>query len=34
MFCEDGAFDVDQARTILAAGAEHGLRGRLHANRR
>jgi imidazolonepropionase len=32
VFCEDGAFDVDQARAILAAGAEHGLRGRLHAN--
>ena len=31
-FCEDGAFDVDQARTILAAGAAVGLRGRLHAN--
>ncbi|MEX0428186.1 imidazolonepropionase [Nocardioides sp. DS6] len=32
VFCEDGAFDVDQARTVLAAGAAHGLRGRLHAN--
>ena len=32
VFCEDGAFDVDQARAILAAGTEHGLRGRLHAN--
>src|SRR6476469_8336418 len=32
VFCEDGAFDVDQARTILAAGADRGLRGRLHAN--
>ncbi|HXH79427.1 imidazolonepropionase [Nocardioides sp.] len=32
VFCEDGAFDVDQARAILTAGAEHGLRGRLHAN--
>ena len=32
VFCEDGAFDVDQARTILAAGAARGLRGRLHAN--
>lgn len=32
VFCEDGAFSVDQARTILAAGAERGLRGRLHAN--
>ena len=32
VFCEDGAFDVDQARTILAAGTDNGLRGRLHAN--
>jgi imidazolonepropionase len=32
VFCEDGAFDVDQARTILAAGCDSGLRGRLHAN--
>ena len=32
VFCETGAFDVDQARTILAAGHAVGLRGRLHAN--
>lgn len=32
VFCEEGAFDVDQARVILAAGAMRGLRGRLHAN--
>ena len=32
VFCEDGAFDVDQARAILAAGSDSGLRGRLHAN--
>lgn len=32
VFCERGAFDADQARTILAAGAAAGLRGRLHAN--
>ncbi|CAN5280528.1 imidazolonepropionase [soil metagenome] len=32
VFCERGAFDVEQARTILAAGAARGLRGRLHAN--
>lgn len=32
VFCERGAFDADQARTILAAGAALGLRGRLHAN--
>ncbi|MBM7520117.1 imidazolonepropionase [Nocardioides nitrophenolicus] len=32
VFCERGAFDEDQARTILAAGAAVGLKGRLHAN--
>jgi imidazolonepropionase len=35
VFCEPHAaraFDADQARTILAAGAARGLRGRLHAN--
>ena len=32
VFCERGAFDADQARAILRAGAAHGLRGRLHAN--
>jgi imidazolonepropionase len=32
VFCERGAFDEDQARTVLAAGAAKGLRGRLHAN--
>lgn len=32
VFCERGAFDEDQARTILAAGAAVGLQGRLHAN--
>ena len=32
VFCERGAFDEDQARAILAAGAAAGLRGRLHAN--
>lgn len=31
-FCETGAFDVDQARAVLAAGAAVGLAGRLHAN--
>jgi len=31
-FCETGAFDAEQARTVLAAGAAAGLRGRLHAN--
>ena len=32
VFCERGAFDADQARTILAAGAAAGLLGRMHAN--
>ena len=32
VFCERGAFDEDQARAILSAGAAAGLRGRLHAN--
>ncbi|GAA2133348.1 imidazolonepropionase [Nocardioides bigeumensis] len=32
VFCETGAFDEDQARAILDAGAARGLRGRLHAN--
>jgi imidazolonepropionase len=32
VFCETGAFDEDQARTILAAGKAKGLEGRLHAN--
>ena len=32
VFCERGAFDEDQARAVLAAGAGKGLRGRLHAN--
>ena len=31
-FCETGAFDADQARTVLRAGEAAGLRGRLHAN--
>lgn len=31
-FCEVGAFDADQARTVLEAGRGAGLRGRLHAN--
>jgi imidazolonepropionase len=32
VFCERGAFDADQARAILKAGAERGLGLRLHAN--
>jgi imidazolonepropionase len=31
-FCERGAFDADQARAVLTAGRDAGLRGRLHAN--
>jgi imidazolonepropionase len=32
VFCETGAFDVDQARAILLAGRAAGLSGRLHAH--
>jgi imidazolonepropionase len=32
VFCEKGAFDGDQARTILTAGAARGLMPRVHAN--
>jgi imidazolonepropionase len=32
VFVEDGAFDAEQARTILQAGAVHGLGARVHAN--
>jgi imidazolonepropionase len=32
VFCERGAFDADQARTILRAGKESGLMPRMHAN--
>ncbi|HSK27533.1 MAG TPA: imidazolonepropionase [Jiangellales bacterium] len=31
-FCERGAFDADQARAVLSAGAARGLGMRLHAN--
>lgn len=31
-FCETGAFDEDQARTVLEAGRAQGLQPRLHAN--
>jgi imidazolonepropionase len=31
-FCEEGAFDADQTRAVLEAGAAHGLLGRLHAS--
>lgn len=32
VFCDRGAFDVDQARTILTAGQKRGLGVRMHAN--
>jgi imidazolonepropionase len=32
VFCERGAFDADQARRVLTAGAERGLGLRVHAN--
>jgi imidazolonepropionase len=32
VFCDRGAFDADQARTVLAAGRAHGLAPRIHAN--
>ena len=32
VFCEEGAFDADQARTILRAGEAAGLLPRVHAN--
>ncbi|MGY1436148.1 imidazolonepropionase [Streptomyces reniochalinae] len=32
VFCEEGAFDEDQCRTILTAGREAGLIPRVHAN--
>lgn len=31
-FCEAGAFDVDEARTVLAAAARRGMGLRVHAN--
>src|SRR5436190_24317642 len=32
VFCEDGAFDVDQSRAVLEAGRAAGLGLRVHAN--
>ncbi|MEU0133538.1 imidazolonepropionase [Streptomyces sp. NPDC006296] len=32
VFCERGAFDEDQARTVLTAGLARGLQPRVHAN--
>ena len=31
VFCEEGAFSVDQSRRVLEAGAEHGLTPKVHA---
>jgi imidazolonepropionase len=32
VFCDRGAFDVDQSRAVLTAGMAHGLQPRVHAN--
>lgn len=32
VFCERGAFDVDESREVLTAGLERGLGARVHAN--
>jgi imidazolonepropionase len=32
VFCERGAFDADQSRAVLTAGAARGLQPRVHAN--
>ncbi len=32
VFCDEGAFTVGEARRVLEAGLEHGLRPRLHAD--
>jgi imidazolonepropionase len=32
VFCESGAFDVDESRRILTAAKDHGLKLRLHAD--
>jgi imidazolonepropionase len=32
VFCEDGAFDADQSRAVLAAGRDAGLGMRVHGN--
>ena len=31
VFCEEGVFDVAQSRRILEAGADHGLKAKIHA---
>lgn len=32
VFCEQGVFSVEESRRVLQAGAEHGLKPRLHAD--
>ena len=32
VFCERGAFTVEQSERFLAAGAKHGLRPKVHAD--
>lgn len=32
VFCDEGVFTVEQARSVLLAGRQHGLEPRLHAN--
>ncbi|MDJ0498145.1 MAG: imidazolonepropionase [Acidimicrobiia bacterium] len=32
VFCDEGVFTVEQARSVLYAGRQHGLEPRLHAN--
>ncbi len=32
VFCDRGAFDVDESRAVLEAGIAHGLQPRIHAN--
>jgi imidazolonepropionase len=32
VFCDQGAFTVEQAKTVLLAGRQHGMEARIHAN--
>ena len=32
VFCDQGAFDIEQTQRILRAGVEHGMKPRIHAN--
>jgi imidazolonepropionase len=32
VFCEEGYFDLNDTKQILAAGAQHGLKGKIHVN--